>query len=105
MVFIQEFTWGLSSFHRICPFWLLFVKWALQKIIVRRYHRIFIWVIMLAATAVLTPFFSMEMLPLAAVGAAVTITAWLESVSRQNIKETFFVLIVLATLVGQFLLF
>lgn len=77
----------------------------LQKIIVRRYHRIFIWVILLTATAVLTPFFSMEMLPLAAIGAAVTLTAWLESVSRRAIRETIFVLIVIVTLVGQFLLF
>jgi hypothetical protein len=76
-----------------------------QKVIVRRYFRVFIWVILLSAAAVLTPFFSVEMLPLAAVGAAVTITVWLESVSRKMVKETIFFLIVLITLAGQFLLF
>ena len=76
-----------------------------QKVIVRRYHRVFIWVILLSAAAVLTPFFSMEMLPLAAVGATVTLTNWLESVSRKMVKEIIFLLIVLITLAGQFLLF
>lgn len=77
----------------------------MQKIIVRRYHRVFIWVILLAAAAVLTPFFSMEMLPLAAVGAAVTLTGWLEAISHKGMKELLFFLIVIITLAGQFLLY
>ncbi len=77
----------------------------IQKIIVRRYHRVFIWVILISATAVLTPFFSMEMLPLAAIGAAVTLTNWLETVSRKVVKEAVFLLLVIITLAGQLLLF
>lgn len=76
-----------------------------QKVIVRRYHRVFIWVILLSAAAVLTPFFSTEMLPLAAIGAAVTLTNWLEYISRKMVKEVVFMLIVVVTVIGQLLLY
>jgi hypothetical protein len=76
-----------------------------QKVIVRRYHRVFIWVILISASAVLTPFFSVEMLPLAAIGAAVTISNWLEYVSRKMVKEVILLLIVIVTLLGQWFLF
>ncbi len=76
-----------------------------QKVIVRRYHRVFIWVVLIIASAVLTPFFSVEMLPLAAIGAAVTITNWLEYVSRKMVKEVILLLIVIVTVLGQWFLF
>lgn len=80
-------------------------KMGSQKVIVRRYHRVFIWAILFSAAAVLTPFFSVEMLPLAAIGASVTITNWLESVSRKMVKDVFFLLIIIATVIGQLVLF
>ncbi|WP_026474073.1 LTA synthase family protein [Alkaliflexus imshenetskii] len=78
---------------------------SVQKVIVRFYFRVFIWIILLAGAAVLTPFFSMELIPLAAVGASVTVAFWLERIKSVWIKEIGFLLLVCLTVIGQFFLY
>ena len=80
-------------------------KMGTQKVVTRRYYRVFVWIILFSSAAVLTPFFSVEVLPLFAVGAAFTIISWLESVSNNLFKEMVFLLIFVFTIAGQFLLF
>lgn len=76
----------------------------IQKTITKNFFRVFIWIILWTTAGVLTPFFSMEMVPIVSIGAAVTISFWLGTIKRQWIKELLFYLIVASTLFGQFFL-
>ncbi len=77
----------------------------LQKIIVRRYLRVFIWIIFLTGAAVLSPFFSIETMPIAALGSSVAITFWLDRMRIEWIREAIFILIISLCLAGQFLFY
>ena len=60
---------------------------------------------MITAALVLSPFFSMEIMPLAAVGVSMIMVNWLELLSRKALREAVFFVLIAATLAGQFLLF
>lgn len=76
-----------------------------QKIIVRRYYRIFIWIVLITAALVLSPFFSMEIMPLSAVGVSMIMVNWLELLPRKALREAVFIVLIAAIIAGQFLLF
>ncbi|HBG88369.1 MAG TPA: hypothetical protein DDW62_12560 [Marinilabiliaceae bacterium] len=76
-----------------------------QKIIVRRYYRIFIWIVLITAALVLSPFFSMEIMPLSAVGVSMIMVNWLELMPRKALREAVFIVLIAAIIAGQFLLF
>jgi hypothetical protein len=76
-----------------------------QKIIVRFYFRCFIWILLITGAAVLTPFFSMELIPVAAAGASVVVASWLEKIKSGWIQESLFFVLIAVTLAGQLLLY
>lgn len=76
-----------------------------QKIIVRRYFRIFIWIILINAAAVMSPFFSMELMPLSVSALAVVVTKWFEVIQRNKVREIVFLFFILVTVAGQFFLY
>ncbi|ASB49219.1 DUF6427 family protein [Alkalitalea saponilacus] len=76
----------------------------MQKVIVRRYLRVFVWILLLTGATVLTPFFSMEMIPLAAAGSAVTMAFWLDKMRKNRMKEMIFLLLIVVTISAQLFL-
>ena len=76
-----------------------------QKIVNRFYFRVFIWILLISSIAVLTPFFSMEMIPLSAVGASVLLTNFFEKIKRRWVKEIGFTAFVALILAGYFFLY
>lgn len=75
-----------------------------QKVIIRRYFRVFIWLILLVGIAVLSPFFSNEILPIAIIGSTVIISFWIDKISKPMVKEGALWVITLLTVFGQFFL-
>ncbi|MDG5801003.1 hypothetical protein QA597_11590 [Marinilabiliaceae bacterium ANBcel2] len=73
----------------------------LQKIAVRRYLRIFIWLILYTGALTLTPFFSMEMSPLIATGSAVIIAFRFEKIKNNRFRELLFLILILSTIAIQ----
>lgn len=76
-----------------------------QKIIVRRYFRIFVWIILVNAAAVMSPFFSMELMPLSVSALALVVSKWFEVMQRDRVREIVFLVFVIVTVAGQFLLY
>lgn len=76
-----------------------------QKIVNRFYFRVFIWILLVSSIAVLTPFFSMEMIPLSAVGASVLLTNFFEKIKRRWVKEIGFTAFVALIVAGYFFLY
>ena len=77
----------------------------LRKVKVRFYFRIFIWMLLLTTGILLTPFFSMEILPIASVGASVLLASFFERIVNNKIREVLFALFVALIISGQFFLF
>lgn len=75
-----------------------------QKVIIRRYFRVFIWLILLVGIAVLSPFFSNEILPIAIIGSTVMVSFWIDKIAKPSVREASLWFIVLLTLFGQFFL-
>jgi hypothetical protein len=76
-----------------------------QKVVLRRYFRVFIWVIFLVGTGVLLPFFSLEILPLAIIPSTVILSFWIDKMARRWVQETVIWLLVLLTFFGQLFLY
>ncbi len=77
----------------------------LRKVKVRYYFRIFIWTLLLTTGILLTPFYSMEMLPIAAIGASVLLASFFERITNKKTKEVLFALFVALMVSGQFFLY
>ncbi len=74
------------------------------KIISRKYYRILIWLIVLCVLAVLTPLFSLELIPVLAFGCAVMTARFLKSIRIAWLQEVVFGLLLVLTLAAQFLI-
>ncbi|MBN2165045.1 MAG: hypothetical protein JW717_02090 [Marinilabiliaceae bacterium] len=71
------------------------------KILVRKYLRVFIWLVIYSIILAATPFFSMEIVPVIGVGASMLIANYLESFKSKFWQETVFTLFVILTLTIQ----
>lgn len=74
------------------------------KIITRKYFRIFIWLIVLAIVAALTPYYSLEVVPILSIGASIVLSRFFNAIRRPIIQEIIFFLLVGITLAAQFLI-
>nr|WP_321406338.1 hypothetical protein [uncultured Carboxylicivirga sp.] len=74
------------------------------KIITRKYFRIFIWLIVLGIVAALTPYYSLEVVPILAIGASIILSRFLNAIRKPVIQEVVFVLLFIMTLAAQFLI-
>ncbi len=72
-----------------------------QKIITRKHFRVIIWLILLTAATGLTPFFSIELIPVFSLGLAITLSFWLEKIKLYRLKEILFGAFLLITLAAQ----
>ncbi len=75
-----------------------------KKVNVRLYYRIFIWLLLYTTALLLTPFFSMEILPIAAISSSVLLASLFENTRKPLLRELLFVLFAGLIIVGQFYL-
>ena len=59
-----------------------------QKIITRKIFRVIVWLIFLTAGVCLTPFFSVELTPLVAIGPSIVLAFWFDKISGTFWQET-----------------
>lgn len=72
------------------------------KIITRKYHRVFIWMVVYLIFLAATPFFSMEIIPLLGIGSAYVLTNLFDSVKNHLWQEVWFGSFFLLTLICNF---
>ena len=71
------------------------------KILTRKHYRIFNWLVILSLLVAMTPFYSVEMVPVISIGSAIVIAYFLDVIRRNYLKEIFFMAIVLITILAQ----
>ena len=76
-----------------------------QKILTRRYFRCFTWMLFIICGFVLTPFFSMELIPVLSLVTTVIIVLWLHKMRNRRIPDIVLLLLIALTISGQFFLY
>ncbi len=71
------------------------------KILTRKHYRIFNWLVILSLLVAMTPFYSVEMVPVISIGSAIVIAYFLDVIRRNYLKEIFFLVIILVTILAQ----
>ncbi len=74
------------------------------KIATRKHFRIFIWLIVLCVVAAITPYFSLEVMPIWAIATSIVVGRFLSLIRRSFIQELFLYILVAITIAGQFLI-
>jgi len=72
------------------------------KIITRKHYRVFVWLIILTVVAAITPYYSLEVIPIWAIGTSIIVGRFLSVIRRPFLQELFLYLIVLLTITAQF---
>jgi hypothetical protein len=75
-----------------------------QKIATRKHFRVIIWLILVTAALCLTPFFSVEITPLVAIGPSIVLAFWLDKMARKFWREFFLWFFLVGTMAAQFFL-
>jgi len=74
-----------------------------MKIVTRKLNRVFIWMVIYALLLAITPFFSMEIIPIIAIGTAYLIAQYFEAVKSTFWQEAWFTLLIVITTAMQWL--
>ncbi|TRX66271.1 hypothetical protein [Carboxylicivirga sp. M1479] len=74
------------------------------KIITRKHYRIFIWLIVFSVVAAITPYYSLEVMPIWAIGTAIVVGRFLSLLQRPVLREIFLLFIIAFTIAAQFLI-
>ena len=71
------------------------------KILTRKHYRIFNWLVILSLLAAMTPFYSIEMIPVISIGSSIVTAYFLDTTQRVFLKELYFTLLVAITILAQ----
>ncbi len=71
------------------------------KILTRKHYRVFNWLVILSLLAAMTPFYSIEMIPVISVGSSIVIAYFLDTTRRVYLKEIYFLLLIVITILAQ----
>ncbi len=82
----------------------IFRRLSVKKVNIRLYYRIFIWLLLYTTALLLTPFFSMEILPITAIGSSVLLASFFENIRKPFLREFMFLLFVGLIISAQILL-
>ncbi len=74
-----------------------------QKIITRKYFRVIIWLILMAAATGLSPFFSIELIPVFSLGLAIAIAFWMEKIRVLWWREVLLWVLIATAVSAQFM--
>ncbi|TAJ13569.1 hypothetical protein DMA11_08380 [Marinilabiliaceae bacterium JC017] len=72
------------------------------KIITRKHYRIFIWLIVICLLGSMTPYFSLEIISVMAIGGAVVLAQFFSSIQKNIWQEVFLIFLLVITLVAQY---
>jgi hypothetical protein len=100
----SEIYLGVFIFMNAIAIVVLARNMSAQKVIIRKYFRVFIWIVFLTGIGVLLPFFSMEIFPIAIIASTIIFSFWIDKKSTKWMQETYLWLIVLLTVFGQLFL-
>ncbi len=95
---------GLAYFLILLSILMVFRIMPSLKINSRKHYRIFIWLIVCCTIAGLTPYFSLEVGPLLAIGASIMTSRFLLTMKKSLIQELTFYLLIIITFTAQFLI-
>ncbi|PRZ01670.1 hypothetical protein DFO77_11755 [Marinilabilia salmonicolor] len=73
-----------------------------QKIITRKHFRVVVWLILVTAALCLTPYFSVELTPVLAIGPAIVLAFWFDKMGAKFWREFFLWFLVVGTAAVQF---
>ena len=71
------------------------------KILTRKHYRIFNWLVILSLLAAMTPFYSIEMIPVISIGSSIVIAYFLDTTQRNFLKELYFAILIVITILAQ----
>jgi hypothetical protein len=71
------------------------------KIITRKHYRIFNWLVILSLLAAMTPFYSVEMIPVISIGSSIVIAYFLDTTQRNYLKELYFTILIVVTILAH----
>jgi hypothetical protein len=75
-----------------------------MKILTRKLNRVFVWIVIYALLLAATPFFSMEIIPVIALGAAYLLAHYFESLKKAFWQELIFTILIGVTVALQLLM-
>ncbi len=75
-----------------------------QKIITRKHFRVVVWLILITSALCLTPYFSIEITPIMAIGPCIVLAFWFDKIGHKFWREFFLWLLVAGTGAVQFFL-
>ena len=71
------------------------------KILTRKHYRVFNWLVILSLLVAMTPFYSIEMIPVISVGSSIVIAYFLDTIQRNFLKELYFSFLIVITILAQ----
>ncbi len=71
------------------------------KILTRKHYRIFNWLVVISLLAAMTPFYSIEMIPVISLGSSIVLAYYFDTIQRNFLKEILFSLLILITILAQ----
>ncbi len=71
------------------------------KILTRKHFRVFNWLVIMSLLAAMTPFYSVEMIPVISIGSAIVVAYFLDVIRRNYVREIFFTVVILITILAQ----
>ena len=95
---------GTMIFLNVISIIMSFKYMQSQKNLTRRYFRCFMWMMFISCAAILTPFFSMEIIPIIALISTVIISLWLDNIKQKRVQEVVMTILIVMTVLGMFIL-
>ena len=71
------------------------------KIFTRKQYRVFNWLVILSLIAAMTPFYSVEMIPVVSIGSSIVIAHFLDTTRPYYLQDVFFTALAVITLLAQ----
>ncbi len=71
------------------------------KILTRKHYRIFNWLVILSLLTAMTPFYSVEMVPIISIGSSIVIAHFLDTIRLNWVKDIIFTLLIIITILAQ----
>jgi len=71
------------------------------KILTRKHFRVFNWLVILSLLVAMTPFYSIEMIPIISIGSSIVIAYLLDTTRKAYLREAYFIFLIVITVLAQ----
>jgi hypothetical protein len=100
---IPELYLGLLIALTILSILVVFRLLSTLKIVTRKYYKVFVWLVIFAGIFAITPFYTLEIIPIMGIGGALLLANFFDNVRSNFWKELIFSLLLIITLLVQLL--